>query len=74
MSLKRTDSTISTESFSEDELLNLVDEHDVLPSDTFFTDPISGERVQVGKTGESLPIHESKWKKRRSWPYAYKFR
>ena len=75
-SLRRVESFQSTESFgSDDEVWD--DEppsHTHVPKDLYYEDQESGERLLVAKEGETLPINQTKYKKKSGWTYAYKFR
>ena len=73
--LKRFDSFTSTESLSGDEFGEDSQEiHTSVPHDLYFTVADTLERVLVAKAGEPLPITATKYKKRKGWDFALKFR
>ena len=67
---------LSTKSYEDETFLLPVStpELNFVVSDLLFTDPESGEQIVVAKSGEKLPILQTKLKKKSSWNYAYKFR
>ena len=65
-------STNSTQSLDSNELSSTV--YSFAPHDLHYEDPESGVRLLVLRQGEPLPVLETKYKLKKNWSYALKFR
>ena len=68
-------STRSTESFDSLEFdFDEEETYNNAPHDIYYVDPESGDRLLVLRKGDPLPVDSTKYKKKKEWSYALKFR
>ena len=65
-------STNSTQSLDSFDLSSTV--YSFAPHDLFYDDPESGVCLLVLRQGDPLPVRETKYKLKKDWTYALKFR
>ena len=68
-------STRSTESFDSLEFdFDEEETYNNAPHDIYYVDSESGDRLLVLRKGDPLPVDSTKYKKKKEWSYALKFR
>ena len=75
-SLSKSDSvrsSASTQSLDSSEM-NVSNSFSFAPRDIFYRDQESGDQLLVVRQGEPLPIQQTKYKFKKTWNYALRFR